>query len=123
MKTKYIDLIDQSFYFPQEEFKLNKNNLEFHGIDLMKLISKYGAPLKFTYLPKISDNINRAKHSITQSVRQSDIPDSAADMLLPLLSQSLAYRSRAVREPRSVLTEFGTELPDNVEVRVHDSTA
>jgi arginine decarboxylase len=61
MKTKYIDLIDQSFYFPQEEFKLNKNNLEFHGIDLMKLISEYGAPLKFTYLPKISDNINRAK--------------------------------------------------------------
>ena len=61
MKTKYIDLIDQSFYFPQEEFKLNKNNLEFHGIDLMKLILEYGAPLKFTYLPKISDNINRAK--------------------------------------------------------------
>ena len=61
MKTKYIDLIDQSFYFPQEEFKLNKNNLEFHGIDLMKLISEYGAALKFTYLPKISDNINRAK--------------------------------------------------------------
>ena len=61
MKTKYIDLIDQSFYFPQEEFKLNKNNLEFHGIDLMKIISEYGAPLKFTYLPKISDNINRAK--------------------------------------------------------------
>jgi arginine decarboxylase len=61
MKTKYIDLIDQSFYFPQEEFKLNKNNLEFHGIDLMKLISEYGSPLKFTYLPKISDNINRAK--------------------------------------------------------------
>ena len=55
------DLIDQSFYFPQEEFKLNKNNLEFHGIDLMKLILEYGAPLKFTYLPKISDNINRAK--------------------------------------------------------------
>ena len=61
MKTKYIDLIDQSFYFPQEEFTLNHNNLEFHGIDLMKLIEQYGAPLKFTYLPKISENINRAK--------------------------------------------------------------
>lgn len=61
MKTKYIDLIDQSFYFPQEEFTLNQNNLEFHGIDLMKLIADYGAPLKFTYLPKISENINRAK--------------------------------------------------------------
>jgi nitrile hydratase len=28
-----------------------------------------------------------------------------------------------VREPRAVLKEFGTELPDDVEVRVHDSTA
>lgn len=34
-----------------------------------------------------------------------------------------AYRSRAVREPRAVLAEFGTALPDNVAVRVHDSTA
>ena len=33
------------------------------------------------------------------------------------------YRSRAVSNPRSVLAEFGTHLPDDVEVRVHDSTA
>jgi len=33
------------------------------------------------------------------------------------------YRSRAVREPRQVLKEFGTELPDDVRVAVHDSTA
>jgi nitrile hydratase len=37
--------------------------------------------------------------------------------------KSKAYRSRAVREPRAVLREFGTELPDKVTVRVHDSTA
>jgi nitrile hydratase subunit alpha len=37
--------------------------------------------------------------------------------------KSRAYRSRAVREPRAVLREFGTEIPDHVEVRVHDSTA
>ena len=37
--------------------------------------------------------------------------------------KSRAYRSRAVREPRAVLSEFGTLLPDHVEVRVHDSTA
>ncbi len=37
--------------------------------------------------------------------------------------KSKAYRSRAVREPRAVLTEFGTELAPEVEVRVHDSTA
>ena len=34
-----------------------------------------------------------------------------------------AYRSRMVREPRAVLAEFGTEIPSEVEVRVHDSTA
>jgi nitrile hydratase len=33
------------------------------------------------------------------------------------------YRSRVVREPRSVLREFGLDLPDDVTVRVHDSTA
>jgi nitrile hydratase len=37
--------------------------------------------------------------------------------------KSRAYRARAVREPRAVLREFGTELPDGVAVRVHDSTA
>ena len=62
MNTKYLDLNDQTYYFPQEEFALNEQKtLQFHGIDLMKLVSEYGAPLKFTYLPKISDNINRAK--------------------------------------------------------------
>ncbi len=34
-----------------------------------------------------------------------------------------AYRSRVVREPRAVLSEFGTDLPDDIEIRVHDSTA
>jgi nitrile hydratase subunit alpha len=37
--------------------------------------------------------------------------------------KSRAYRSRAVREPRTVLSEFGTEIPTDVAVRVHDSTA
>jgi nitrile hydratase subunit alpha len=37
--------------------------------------------------------------------------------------KSRSYRSRAVREPRAVLAEFGTRVPDDVEVRVHDSTA
>lgn len=37
--------------------------------------------------------------------------------------KSKNYRSRAVREPRAVLREFGTDIPKGVEVRVHDSTA
>lgn len=61
MRTKYIDLIDQTFDFPQDEFNLKNDNLIFHGIDLMELIEKYGTPMKFNYLPQISHNIQRAK--------------------------------------------------------------
>jgi nitrile hydratase len=37
--------------------------------------------------------------------------------------KSLAYRSRAVADPRGVLREFGVDLPEGVQVRVLDSTA
>lgn len=43
--------------------------------------------------------------------------------LPPSWYKSREYRSRVVREPRAVLAEFGTHLPDDVEVVVHDSTA
>ncbi len=61
MKTKYIDLIDQTYDFPQQEFKVSNGELSFHNVDLMELVSSYGTPLKFTFLPKISENINLAK--------------------------------------------------------------
>lgn len=41
----------------------------------------------------------------------------------PLWYKSREYRSRAVREPRAILKEFGTDLPEGTEVRVVDSTA
>ena len=37
--------------------------------------------------------------------------------------KSRSYRSRAVREPRAVLAEFGTAIAPDVDIRVHDSTA
>ena len=37
--------------------------------------------------------------------------------------KSRNYRSRMVREPRAVLAEFGLRLPDEISIRVHDSTA
>jgi arginine decarboxylase len=61
MKNKYIDLIQQSFNFPTEEFQLEENTLVFHEMYLMDLIKQYGTPLKFHYLPKISENIKKAK--------------------------------------------------------------
>jgi nitrile hydratase len=43
--------------------------------------------------------------------------------LPPSWYKSFAYRARAVREPRAVMAEFGTVVPDEVEVRVWDSSA
>lgn len=71
MNTKYIDLINQTFYFPQEEFKLEDKHLQFHDIDLMKLVEDYGAPLKFTYLPQISNNIHRAKDWFQKAIKKN----------------------------------------------------
>ena len=41
----------------------------------------------------------------------------------PAFYVSKAYRSRAVREPRKVLREFGVDIPDSVDIAVHDSNA
>lgn len=70
MNTKYIDLINQTFDFPQEEFKLENKTLQFHGVNLMELVETYGAPLKFTYLPQISNNINRAKKWFADAIEK-----------------------------------------------------
>lgn len=72
MKTKYIDLIDQTYFFPQEEFTLREDNLLFHGIDLMQLVEQYGSPIKFMYLPKISENILKAKQWFADAFRKYD---------------------------------------------------
>jgi len=43
--------------------------------------------------------------------------------LPPVWYKSFAYRSRTVKEPRSVLADFGVSLPSTIEIRVWDSTA
>ncbi|SNR60760.1 type III PLP-dependent enzyme domain-containing protein [Lutibacter flavus] len=72
MNTKYIDLINQTFDFPQEEFKVDsKKQLHFHDINTMELAEKFGTPLKFTYLPKISENIQNAKGWFKEAMRKN----------------------------------------------------
>ena len=58
---KYADLINQTFDFPTEEFQVEKNELIFNGVPLIDIIRQYGTPMKITYLPKISSQIQKAK--------------------------------------------------------------
>ncbi len=76
MKNKYIDLIEQTFDFPQDEFSVEDNELYFHDIPLMEIIKQYGTPLKITYLPKISSQINRAKRLFNVAMAKVDYQGS-----------------------------------------------
>ena len=70
MANKYFDLIDQTFYFPQEGFDLEDGYLTFNGVPLIYLIKKYGTPLKLTYLPKIGSQINKAKQMFANAFKK-----------------------------------------------------
>src|SRR5574344_2119130 len=72
MKNKYIDLINQTFEFPQDEFTVEESNLLFHNIPMMDIIEQYGTPLKITYLPKISSQIQRAKRMFNVAMAKVD---------------------------------------------------
>jgi arginine decarboxylase len=72
MKNKYLDLIDQTFDFPQDEFKVIDNELYFHGVPMMDIIKQYGTPLKISYLPKISQQIQKAKRLFNVAMAKVD---------------------------------------------------
>ena len=61
MNNTYNDLVQQTFTFPQQDFKLKNNYLQYNDLDVKALIEKHGTPLKLTYLPKIGMQINKAK--------------------------------------------------------------
>ena len=68
MENNYRDLIEQTLDFPQEGFEVEDNTLRFHGVDLMAIIKQYGTPLKLSYLPKISEQIQKAKEFFKNSM-------------------------------------------------------
>lgn len=72
MKNKYIDLIEQTFEFPNEEFNLVDNELEWFDIPLMDIIKQYGTPLRISYLPKIGDNIQKARRMFNVAMAKVD---------------------------------------------------
>ena len=72
MKIKYSELINQTLYFPQEEFNYDSESLHFHGINLMNVVEQFGTPLKVSYLPKISQNIQRAKKWFAEAIDKND---------------------------------------------------
>lgn len=76
MKNTYFDLVDQTFYWPGFGFDLKDDSLTFNGIPLMEVIEKFGTPLKLTYLPKITEQINKARNLFATAFKQHDYKGS-----------------------------------------------
>ncbi|MBU0529040.1 arginine decarboxylase [bacterium] len=71
MKNTYFDLIEQSYYFPQEGFDLRDKYITFHGVSLKYLIEKHGTPFRFIYLPKIGDQIKKARNLFNRAIKNN----------------------------------------------------
>jgi arginine decarboxylase len=76
MKIKYSELIDQTLYFPTEEFNVSENNLLFHDVPLMDVVEQFGTPLKISYLPRISQNIQKAKSWFKEAFEKTEYKKS-----------------------------------------------
>jgi len=83
-------------------------------------VEAYGLPIRPTHLIVVENT--PAVHNIIVCTLCSCYPRNLLGRP-PLWYKSREYRSRVVREPRTVLEEFGTVIPEDVEIRVHDSTA
>jgi len=69
MKNTYFDLVEQSYYFPQEGFDLKDGYLTFHGVSLKYLIEKYDTPFRLIYLPRIGEQIKKAKNLFNRAIK------------------------------------------------------
>jgi nitrile hydratase len=88
--------------------------------DASKAVEELGIPMEGVRLVVVENT--PSVHNLIVCTLCSCYPRPVLG-LPPDWYKSKTYRSRAVREPRAVLAEFGTILPEKVSVRVHDSTA
>ncbi len=72
MDNLYSTLINQTFNFPQEGFEVKEEELYFNDIPLMDIIKQYGTPLRISYLPKISSQIQKAKRLFNVAMAKVD---------------------------------------------------
>ncbi len=94
-----------------------KQRLLDNGIEAIRELGFDLQPYEFTVMENSADT-----HNVIVCTLCSCYPRALLGMS-PAWYKSGSYRARVVREPRSVLREFGVDLDDGVEVRVHDSTA
>jgi len=71
MKNTYFNLVEQTFYFPQEGFDLIDGYLTFYGVSIKYLIEKYDTPFRLIYLPRIGDQIKKARNLFNRAIKST----------------------------------------------------
>lgn len=71
-RQKYRDLITQTFDFPQKDFKEEKNLLFWNDLPLQEIAEKYGTPLRITFLPRIGQQIQKARRLFNAAIANND---------------------------------------------------
>ncbi|MDR1877123.1 MAG: arginine decarboxylase [Flavobacteriaceae bacterium] len=110
MKIKYHDLILQTFDFPQPEFKVEDGNLLFHDIPLMEVIEQFGTPLKFSYLPKISQNIQQARRWFKKAFKENDYKNEYKYCYCTKSSHFSFVVEEALKNKISLETSFSNDM-------------
>jgi arginine decarboxylase len=68
---RYIDLIEKTFDFPTPIFKVENNELYFNDVNLMDILHQYGTPIRLTYLPKIGEQIEKARSLFKTAIEKN----------------------------------------------------
>jgi len=110
MKIRYIDFIQQTYEFPQDEFRVDGDQLYFNDISMMELVKKFGTPLKFFYLPNISRNINRARSWFKKAIRENNYQGQYHYCYCTKSSHFSFVLKKALQNGIHIETSYATDL-------------
>ncbi len=107
----YRDLIEQTFEFPQKEFKVWENELYFNDVPLMEIIKEYGTPLKLTYLPRISENIRFVKATFNNAIEKFKYKGNYTYCYCSKSSHFSFVMEEALKNDVHIETSSGFDIP------------
>ena len=107
----YRELIEQSFEFPQEEFKVWEHELLFNDVPLMDIIRQYGTPLKLTYLPRIRENIRFVQAAFSQAIEKFKYEGNYTYCYCTKSSHFSFVLEEALRNNVHIETSSGFDIP------------
>ena len=67
-KSSYAELIDQSYDLVQKWFEVVDGTTYFQGVSMMDIVKQYGSPIKISYLPKISSQIQKSQDNFAKAL-------------------------------------------------------